>query len=189
MRRQTIPLLYKPRRTLEIHPTLWPSPPYFYAILLLLKKEKDCVEISLKRLWFDIWSLFRTHINKMLLDQWKNQPSNFATWYNSISFTIPIRPWFYNLKLCRKTIFSFSRIRIGHTLLSSHSYYLLLNNSPLCILHIAEAICDFPHIFLYCPSIIALREILSAYNVPFDTHAFLSSQLISIIAYQQFHYG
>lgn len=117
--------------------------------------------LSLK-LWSDFCSFFRTHTNKMWLDQWKNQPLNFSTSFKSISLTIPILLWFHNFKLCKKTIFSFSRLRIGYTLLLFHSYNLFLNNTSLHS-HISETICDFPHIQLYWPCLKVQRKILQAF--------------------------
>lgn len=95
-------------------------------------------------LWPDLCLLFRTHINKMRSDQWKNQLPNFGTWYRSIYLTIPPHlSWFYNLKFPRKIISSFSRLRFGYKLLPSHSYNLFLNIPSLCALHISEAILIF----------------------------------------------
>lgn len=135
--------------------------------------------------WTDFCSILKTNNALMWLNQWTNLPPNYSTWYRNISPTIPSQPWFHNMKLNRKTICSFSRLRLGHTLLPSHSFKLTLCDSPFCTLHISEAICDIPHILFQCPILIAERKqlynLIKNQNVPFNSKSILSSQYSPII--------
>lgn len=136
--------------------------------------------------WTDFCPLLKSHISNLWLNQWNNLAPNYASWYKNISPSIPSQPWFHNLKLNRNIITSFSRLRLGHTLLPSHSYKLSLNDSPLCMLHVHDpTICDISHILFHCPSLAPQRNILFAlihsFNVPFDTQSIFSSPIVPII--------
>lgn len=81
------------------------------------------------------------------------------------------KTWFSNLNLSRTSITQFSRLRVGHYLLPSHSYKLSLNDSPYCTKHSEEIICDLSHIIFSCPSLSSNR--LTLFN-------FLKSQTIQL---------
>lgn len=87
-------------------------------------------------------------------------PPNYAYWHRNIIPTIPSRSWFRSLKIPRHLIVTFIRLRIGHFLLSNHSFRLSLNYSPLCTLHSEEAIFYLNHILFYCPSLLSSRRLL-----------------------------
>jgi len=110
--------------------------------------------------------------------------THFVTWYrNNISPTIPPQPWCHNLNLSRKCIISFSRLRFGHTLLSSHSFELSLNeflHTPSSILSI-DIVCafyDITHLIFNCPPLqrTHLSFILKSFNIPFNIQNVFSYQ-------------
>lgn len=96
--------------------------------------------------WTDFFPLLKSHIDQIWINQWSSLPSNYASWYRNISPSIPHNPRFLNLNLSKKIISSFSHLRLGHTLLPSHSYKLSLKDSPLCTLHATESNYDISHI-------------------------------------------
>lgn len=136
--------------------------------------------------WTDFCPLLKYHIYNLWRNQWNGLAPNYASWYKNISPSIPSHPWFHNLKLNRKIITSFSRLRFGHTLLPSHSYKLSLNDSPLCMFHVHDPmICDISHILFHCPSLVPQRNtlftLIHSFNVKLDTQSILSSPNVPII--------
>jgi hypothetical protein len=107
--------------------------------------------------WFDFCPKLKSCVHHLWSDSYNNLPHHFATRYRKLNPTIPSKPWFHNLKLSRKAISSFSRLRFGHTLLPSHSFKLSLNDSPLCIFDHPPTICDINHILFKCSALHAER--------------------------------
>ena len=141
--------------------------------------------------WSDFSPVLRTCVNSLWQRHWNSLPPNFATWYRSITPSIPPRPWFHDLYLTRKAISSFSRLRFGHTLLPSHSFKLSLNDSPLCTLHTTPSICDISHILFDCPYLSSKRadliRIFDSFNIPFNIQLILSTHnpnlILSILSF------
>lgn len=135
--------------------------------------------------WSDFCPKLKSCIYRLWSDSYNNLPLHFATWYRKLNPTIPSKPWFHKLKLSRKAISSFSRLRFGHTLLPSHSFKLSFNDSPLCIFDHSPAICDINHILFKCPALHAERlqlfSILHSLNIPLNSHHILTSQSLPAI--------
>jgi len=106
----------------------------------------------------DLLPFLRKLLHNSWESKWSSLPSNYASWHRSICPSIPLHPWFLGLEIPKFYINSFSRLRIGHSLLPHHSYHLSLNSSPLCPLHLEEAFCDFNHIIFNCPSLLSDRH-------------------------------
>jgi hypothetical protein len=128
----------------------------------------------IKRYTFNLWSSY-----------WNNLPGNFASIYKDITSNILNNIWFSKLDLHRSHITQFNRLRIGHSLLPSHSFKLDLNDSPFCTLHLDECICDLSHILLNCPALITERldliKSLRSFNYPFNLHSILNTNCIFTI--------
>lgn len=87
-------------------------------------------------------------------------PPNSSLWFRSVSSSFIPHPGFLDLKISRQLISSFSRPRLGHTLLSNHHFLLSLNSSPLCPVCCSDVLCELPYILFYRPSFRSHRVIL-----------------------------
>lgn len=82
----------------------------------------------------DLLPIHRRLLRNAWNSKWSSLLPNFTSWHTSISTSIPEPPWSQDLDLQRSTIVSFSRLRLGHNLLPTHSFLHSLNSSPLCTL-------------------------------------------------------
>jgi hypothetical protein len=105
--------------------------------------------------------------------------------YRDITPNILNNIWFSKLDLHRLHITQFNILRIGHSLLSSHSFKLGLNDSPFCTLHLDECTYDLSHILFDCPALITehldLIKSLRSFNCPFNLHSILNTNCIFTI--------
>ncbi|KAL4156135.1 hypothetical protein QTP88_000170 [Uroleucon formosanum] len=134
----------------------------------------------------DLLPFHRKLLRNAWQTKWDSLPPNHAAWHRQIVTSIPKHPWFKDLEISRHLIVSYTRLRIGHSLLPHHSSKLNLNSSPLCTLHHNESICNFEHIIFDCPSLFNNRQLLFSYLSSFgyispDSNLLLNSRVIPII--------
>jgi len=153
----------------------------------LAKETSTNILPSLIRLpWTDFTPLLIRHVSKLWSLHWTNLPADFASKFKSNIHIIPGgKIWFQGLDLSRPYIIRQNRLRVGHSLLPSHSFKLNLNNSPLCTFHDTESPCDFIHLIFECPSLgqerAKLKREIEARGTSFDTHSLLNSRAEGVI--------
>jgi len=134
----------------------------------------------------DFLPIHRKLLRNAWQTKWDSLPPNYAAWHRHIVSSIPKHPWFKDLEISRHLIVSYTRLRIGHSLLPHHSSKLNLNSSPLCTLHHDESICDFDHILFNCPSLLTSRQLLFSFlsslgYISPDSNLLLNSRFTPII--------
>lgn len=105
-----------------------------------------------------IWLYYRDLQKKIVWDtsqsKWSSLPPHYLSWHRNISPGIPPRPWWFcGVSSPRRLIVAQFRLRLGHNRLPIHIFYLTLNSSPLCTLHLNEIIYDLKHIQFDYPSL------------------------------------
>lgn len=95
--------------------------------------------------------------------KWSSVLLNYASQHRPINPTNHIYPKFLRLDILLCRIIAFTRFRTGHSLLPHHSFHLVFNSFPFCILHFERAFCDFNHIIFNCPTLFPSELLLFSF--------------------------
>lgn len=111
------------------------------------------------------------------VENWANPSPNFAARFHQLSLLISALAWFIKLDFSRKNISSFSRLRLGHSVLPPYANKLSLNDSPYSTLRPNLSICNASDLLFKCSSLspqrILLFQFLKSHNVSLNIKTIL----------------
>lgn len=101
-------------------------------------------------------------INMLWKQMWKKDQETKGRWYGSIQETLPVRPWYDNLKRAsRHFITTMNRLRYGHNTAPSHLSRLRIIQSNVCTFcEIEEGTTD--HLIFNCQKFLIHRLVLAS---------------------------
>ncbi|KAL4103296.1 hypothetical protein QTP88_018673 [Uroleucon formosanum] len=136
----------------------------------------------------DLLPFHRKLLRNAWQTKWDSLPPNHAAWHRQIVTSIPKHPWFKDLEISRHLIVSYTRLRIGHSLLPHHSSKLNLNSSPLCTLHHNESIW-FALVFVVCTLFKDLKKDDLELNIVKKVTPQNTKYNYKLLFYYQFYYN
>lgn len=114
----------------------------------------------------DLKSLSKHSLLVSWQETWVNSGKQKGSYYFKIQPIITQKPWFFSIKLDRKSSSILSRLRLGHTCTPYHLAKLKIIEDPWCIC--GEDVADANHIFFSCSKFdhSSLFESIIALKVP-----------------------
>lgn len=106
----------------------------------------------------DLINLPRTYLQNSWQDCWSQSCILKGKSYSRIQPSIPIKPWFFKHKFCKRSTSVLIRMRLGHVCTPEHLAKINIIDSPAC--ECGLEVGDLNHIILSCP----LYDHVSLYN-------------------------
>lgn len=125
----------------------------------LAKEAVECGDlVPYKNFCHDLAAIPAITLRKSWNDVWTRTSKVKGKYYAAIQTSIPIKPWFYKLKLGKRAASCLIRMRLGHTCCPARLAQFGIIESGLC--ECGLDIGDINHLFLACP----LRDSKSLYS-------------------------
>lgn len=133
------------------------------------KAVEDGDMFPYKNYCLDLGSLPKVYLRDDWRHSWIESCQTKAKHYFSIQNVIPPKPWFFKIKLCKRSTSTIIRMRLGHVCSPAHLAKLQIVQSDAC--ECGTGIGDTNHLFLSCPLLdhSPLYAFLHSLKVPLPT--------------------
>ncbi|KAL0895448.1 hypothetical protein ABMA27_011569 [Loxostege sticticalis] len=117
----------------------------------------------------DLISLPKTYLKNAWEIKWEESSKIKGRYYSVIQPCIPLKPWFFKIKLGKTVTSILIRMRLGHVCTPVHLAKLHIINNPICECGVDDG--DLNHIFFSCPLLdhCSFLQNLVSHHVPLPT--------------------
>lgn len=96
----------------------------------------------------DLFALPKIHLNENWAKEWDYTSTVKGRYYRFIQKNIPIKPWYFKIKLSKRATSVLIRMRLGHTCTPAHLARMKIINDAFC--SCGDEFGDLNHLFFSC---------------------------------------